>query len=371
MNISSLERQLAGFAGRKGAVLVGHANTAFYLTLQYIRQLRGPGDVLVSPIVCPSFVQTIVYAGFRPVFVDVQLPLCTIDPTAAAKAIGPDTRAIVGIHIFGHSADMPKLAALAEQHDVWLIEDAAQSLGGSTADRRHGGWGQVSLYSFAGTKIVSAGGGGALLSDDEKLLAHARNEAAQMPALKSDSDFQLLSLSHRNLTHGVIDALRVQRDAPGWRAFTGLLDAYRPLVLHSFPDDARLTDAISLGLERIDDELHERSRRAAAYRSGLSGLTPMLQVPGGEGSSGAVWRFTAIVAEQAKAVSTTKALRDAGLHASNHYWSVAELMYGKRDLPNSDFASPRFLNLWVERSVPMANVERAVEIIGRALKAAS
>ena len=49
VNITSLERQLARFAGREGAVLVGHANTAFYLTLQYIRQLRGPGDVLVSP----------------------------------------------------------------------------------------------------------------------------------------------------------------------------------------------------------------------------------------------------------------------------------------------------------------------------------
>ena len=366
-----LEKRLARFAGRKGAVLVGHANTAFYLTLQYLRQLRGPGEVLVSPIVCPSLVQTIVYAGFQPVFVDVQLPHCTIDPSAAVKAIGPKTRAIAAIHIFGHSADMTELAGLAKKNDVWLIEDAAQSFGGKAEGRRHGGWGHASLYSFAGTKIVSAGGGGTLLSDEEGLLDYARKEAAKLPALKIDSDFQLLALSHRNLTHGVIDALRVYRDAPAWRAFGSLVDIYRPLVLHSFPDDSHLVDAITLGLEKIDEEMGERSRRAAAYRSALARLTPKLSVPDDAADSGAVWRFTAVFDNEEKAVRTTRALRESGLHASNHYWSVAELMYGDRSLPNSDFVSPRLLNLWVERSVSMANVERSIEIIVKQLNGVS
>jgi dTDP-4-amino-4,6-dideoxygalactose transaminase len=361
--ISSLERRLAKYADREGTVLVGHANTALYLTLRYLAEMHGPGDVIVSPIVCPSLVQTIVYAGLNPIFVDVQLPLCTIDPIAAATAIGPNTRAIIGIHIFGHSADMPALAALAKERGIWLIEDAAQSLGGTISGRPHGGWGQASLYSFGGSKIISAGGGGALLTDDSRLLEYVRKEASLLPVLNFDSDFRLLSVSHRNLTHAVIDALRVRRDSAGSHAFTSLLETYRPLFIHAFPDDERLIDAISRGIEQIDEERYERSRRAVAYRSGLSKLKPALQLPDDRNCEDIVWRFTTIFSDQMKAIITTKALRDAGLHASNHYWSVAEIMYGRRDLPNADFASPRLLNLWVERTTPLADAQRAVDVI--------
>jgi dTDP-4-amino-4,6-dideoxygalactose transaminase len=366
-NTTTLERQLAKYANREGAVLVGHANTALYLTLRYLRELRGPGDVIVSPIVCPSLVQTIVYAGFNPIFVDVELPLCTIDPIAAANSINRNTCAIIGIHIFGHSANMPALCALAKQHEVWLIEDAAQSLGGITAEGRHGGWGHASLYSFGGSKIISAGGGGALLTDDSNLLDYVRKEASRLPVLNFDSDFRLLSLSHRNLTHGIIDALRVERNAAGWQAFTSLLETYRPLFVHAFPDDKRLVRAISDGIEQIDEEVYVRRQRALAYCSGLSHLMPMIQFPSEENCQSVIWRFTTVVADPKKAISTARALRDAGLHASNHYWSVAELLYGNRDMPNADYASPRLLNLWVERTISMADTQRTIDIIAAQL----
>ena len=140
--IRSLESRLATFAGREEAILVGHANTGLYLALKYLAQKRGAGDVIVSPIVCPSVIQTIINAGFVPVFVDVKLPLCIIDPAAVSDAIGANTRAILAIHIFGHSADMTTLSVIARRHDIWLIEDAAQSIGGVTGGRRHGGWGR-------------------------------------------------------------------------------------------------------------------------------------------------------------------------------------------------------------------------------------
>ena len=366
-NIRTLEARVAEFAGRQHSVLVGKANTALYIALCYLGKIRGPGEVLLSPIVCSSVVQTIIYAGFTPRFVDITLPLCTIDPELVAKAIGPETRAILAVHIFGHSADIASLSPLADKHGLWLIEDAAQSIGGTIVGRRHGSWGNVSLYSFGGSKIVSAGGGGALVTDDKDLLAFARHQIVDFPPLAVDPTFALLSLSHRNLVHGLVDLLRVRRDAVVWRSFANLLDVYRPLYLYAFPDDERLIDAISDGLEQIDAEVHARSQRAIAYRSGLSNLMPMIQLPDEENCQNIVWRFTTIVTDPRKAISATRALRDAGLHASNHYWSVAELLYGKRDLPNVDYASPRLLNLWVERTISVADTQRAIDIISAQL----
>lgn len=366
--INSLEERLAQFAGRAEAILLGQANTALFLTLKYLSATRGPGEVILSPIVCPSVVQTILYAGFEPIFVDVGLPLCTIDAAKAARAVGPRTRAILGIHIFGHSADMPALATLAQKHDIWLIEDAAQSIGGVIAGRRHGGWGNVSLYSFGASKIVSAGVGGALLSDDATLLSYARYEAARLPPLVSDALFQHLSLSHRNLIHALMDSLRVQRDVPVWRSFAAALDLYRPLFLHSFPDSAQFIEAIGSGIDRMDEGRHERARRATAYRDGLAGLAPLVQLVDRSVCEGVVWRFTMLVLDQAQTIAATRALREVGLHASNHYWSAAELLDGERGLAHADFASSRLLNLWVEPSIEMAEVERAVDILGAVIR---
>ena len=369
-NIGKLESRLAEFAGRRGAVVVGKANTALYLALRYLYELRGGGEVILSPIVCSSVVQTIVYAGFVPRFVDVLLPRCTIDPRSAAQAIGKDTRAILAVHIFGYSADMPSLAPLARQHDVWLIEDAAQSIGGCIAGRRHGSWGDASLYSFGGSKIISAGGGGALVTDDNELVTFVRRHAQDYPPLVFDSTFALLSLSHRNLVHGLVDLLRAQRATPVWSSFANLIDAYRSLYLYAFPDDDRIISAIDAGLKSLEDQSLARAHRVKTYRDGLAHLQPLVQLPDSSDSE-TIWRFTMLVAEEKLAIRATAALRRSGLHASNHYWSVAELLQGKRDFKNADFASPRLLNLWVEPSTEIDDVRRAIGVLDREFSTAS
>jgi dTDP-4-amino-4,6-dideoxygalactose transaminase len=361
--IRSLERRLADFAGRRDAVLLGNANTGLYLSLRYLAEIRGPGEVIVSPIVCPSVIQTIIYAGFAPVFADVDIPLCTISAGSASEAIGPKTRAILAIHIFGHSADTPALAALADEHDIWLIEDAAQSIGGTIANRRHGSWGNCSFFSFGRSKIISAGRGGALLSDDDAMLSYIRGSATNLVPLIFDAQYELLSLSHRNLIHSLMDALRVQRDVPVWRSFANLMGTFRPLYQYSFPQDSASIQAINDGLDALDADLHGRQQRAAAYWSGLADLAPTLQMTDPRNGSGVVWRFTTVVAEDAMTIRATRALRKAGLHVSNHYWSVAELLHGRRDLPNADFVSSRLINFWVEPSITQEDIERSVDVV--------
>jgi hypothetical protein len=76
-----------------------------------------------------------------------------------------------------------------------------------------------------------------------------------------------------------------------------------------------------------------------------------------------VWRYTMLLADDADTVRITGALRRGGLHASNHYWSVAHLLQGRTDLPNADFASSRLLNLWVDAGTSLEDVDRAIAII--------
>jgi dTDP-4-amino-4,6-dideoxygalactose transaminase len=362
-DVSAIERRLAIMAGRCHAVLTGHANSALYLALKYLRAVRGPGEVIVPPIVCPSVVQMIIYAGFEPVFLDVTLPLCTISAEAADRAVTSRTRAILAVHIFGYSADMPALSVLTKRHDIWLIEDAAQSIGGEIGGRPHGQWGDVSLYSFGSTKIVAAGGGGAILCDDEELRSYVVEEGAKLPPLVVDANTKLLSLSHRNLVHSLIDALRVERSAPVWKSFANLIDVYKPLYLHSFCDDTSVTGRILTGLDALPQNLHSRQERARRYYSGLADLTDALQFPPIGVCNGAIWRYTMLVSDVALAIRLTEALRSARVNSSNHYWSVAHLLQGRTDLPNAAFASPRLLNLWVDPGTKMEEVERAIDIV--------
>jgi dTDP-4-amino-4,6-dideoxygalactose transaminase len=368
--VAAVERRLATYASRNDAVLLGHANTALFLALQYLAKTRGAGDVIVTPIVCPSVIQTIIHAGFSPVFVDVTLPLCTIDTMAVTQAITTRTRAILAVHIFGYSAEMADLTALAHRHDLWLIEDAAQSIGGMTGGRRHGNWGTVSLLSFGSSKILAAGGGGALLCDDAEISSFVRAQAASLPPLAYDQSYRLLSLSHRNLVHGLIDALRVQPGLAVAQSFANLLDVYAPLYIHAFPDDSRLADAIAAGLDRLDEMTAARARRAEVYWQGLDSLVPQLRLPNEATPSGAVWRFTMLVEDPDAAIRVTAALRQSKINASNHYWSVAELLQGRRDLPNADHASPRLLNLWVEPAILLDEVKRTIDVLHQELPAA-
>jgi perosamine synthetase len=116
----------------------------------------------------------VVNAGARPVLVDSEPGTWTLDVEQVAARIGPRTRAILPVHIYGHPADMDPLLELAERHGLAVIEDAAEAHGAEYRGRRCGSFGTVSCFSFYANKLVTTGEGGMLLVDDEQLAEHAR-----------------------------------------------------------------------------------------------------------------------------------------------------------------------------------------------------
>jgi dTDP-4-amino-4,6-dideoxygalactose transaminase len=133
----------------------------------------GPGDeVIVPAYTYIATAMTVVQAGAIPVIADINETL-TLDPAAAEKKITPRTRCIIPVHIQGFPCDMDAFCALAEKYGLYILEDACQADGGSYKGRRLGSIGKAGALSFNQFKIVTAGEGGALLTNDDTVYERA------------------------------------------------------------------------------------------------------------------------------------------------------------------------------------------------------
>lgn len=162
------ERMLADYVGVANAVTVPHCTAALHLALAALG--IGPGDeVIVPDVTWIASVAPVVYVGAEPALVDILPDTWCIDPDAVEAAIGPATKAIIGVDLYGSTCDWDRLKAIADRHGLALIEDAAEALGSTYHGRKAGALGRVSAFSFHGSKTVVTGEGGMLATDDGAL----------------------------------------------------------------------------------------------------------------------------------------------------------------------------------------------------------
>ncbi len=169
----AFEREFAAYGGVRHAVGVGNGLDALSLILRGYKELGaiGEGDEVVVPgnTFIASFL-AISENRLVPVPVEPDPVSFNLDPACVEAAIGPRTRAIMAVHLYGQLADMPALAALARRHKLLLIEDAAQAHGAMRDGRKAGAFGDAAAFSFFPTKNLGAlGDGGAVLTDDTVL----------------------------------------------------------------------------------------------------------------------------------------------------------------------------------------------------------
>lgn len=176
--VAAFERDFAAVCGTAHAVGVASGLDALHLILRGYG--IGPGDEVVVP--GHTFVATwlaVSCAGATPVPVDVDEATANLDPARVEAAIGPRTRAIVAVHLYGRVADVEPLRAIASRHGLRLIEDAAQAHGASHHGRPAGSLGDAGAFSFyPGKNLGALGDGGAITTDDDDLahrLALLRN----------------------------------------------------------------------------------------------------------------------------------------------------------------------------------------------------
>jgi perosamine synthetase len=165
--VEAFERAVAEYCGAEHAVAVSSCTTALHLSL--IVAGIGPGDEVIVPSM--SFIATanaVVHAGAEPVFAEVEPDTFNLDLADVRARITPRTKAIVLVHQLGLPADIPGFTALAEEHGLKIVEDAACAIGSSYRGRRIGSHGEFVCFSFHPRKLVTTGDGGMVLTSNKE-----------------------------------------------------------------------------------------------------------------------------------------------------------------------------------------------------------
>ncbi len=168
------EKEFAEYLGAKHAIAVNSCTAALHISL--LTQNIGPGDeVITTPMTFASTASTILHCGAKPVFADIDYRTGCIDPEEIAKKITPHTKAIVPVHYSGQVCDLDRIYELADEHNLYVSEDAAHALWSRYKGRLIGNKLRgAASYSFYATKNLATGDGGMLVTDRDDIAERAR-----------------------------------------------------------------------------------------------------------------------------------------------------------------------------------------------------
>jgi perosamine synthetase len=171
--IPEFEKKFARYCGVKYGVATSSGTTALHLALKALE--IGKGDEVIVPTL--TFIATanaITYCNAKPIFVDSHPDYWCLNPEKIEKKITKKTKAIIPVHLYGHPCDMDLITDIAKDHDLLLIEDAAEAHGAEYKGKKVGSFGDINCFSFYGNKIITTGEGGMCLTNDEELAKKMR-----------------------------------------------------------------------------------------------------------------------------------------------------------------------------------------------------
>lgn len=183
-NVTQFENAVKSYTGAKAACALSSGTGGLHLALDLLSV--GPGDIVFcSSLTFIATANPIMYLGAEPVFIDSDLDSWNMSPYALRKAFEKYAamdklpKAVMIVNLYGQSAKMDELMAICNEYNVPVVEDAAESLGSKYHGQMSGTFGKFGIFSFNGNKIITTSGGGMIISDDEKAIAHALKKATQ------------------------------------------------------------------------------------------------------------------------------------------------------------------------------------------------
>ncbi len=195
VSVSAFESEFAAYCGTEFAAGVGNGTDALQLALMACG--IGPGDEVVTTPLSATFTALAISAtGAVPTFVDIDPDTYNMDPQKLEGAIGPRTKAIMPVHLYGQPADMDPILSIARERNLLVIEDAAQAHGAVYKGRRAGSLGDVGCFSFYPSKNLGAFGDGGMVVTDNPAIAE-KVRMLRNGGQKGRYDHQLLGLNSR------------------------------------------------------------------------------------------------------------------------------------------------------------------------------
>lgn len=171
--IDIFENEYSRYCGTKYGVATSNGTTALHLALTTLGIEKGD-EVLIPDLTFIASANAVKYCNAQPVFVDVHPEYWGIDPEKIEEKITIKTKAIMPVHLYGHPCDMDAIRDIANDRDLYIIEDAAEAHGAEYKGKKVGGFGDISCFSFYGNKIITTGEGGICLTNNDGFNEKAR-----------------------------------------------------------------------------------------------------------------------------------------------------------------------------------------------------
>ena len=329
-NVHAFEEELAEHVGSAYAVSCANGTDALMLSLRALGV--GPGDeVITTPYTFYATSEVINLVGATPVFADI-LPDCfTIDPASIKEKITSKTKAIMPVHIFGHPARMDEINAIASEHGLAVVEDAAQAYGAELNGKRVGSLGTTGGFSFYPTKVLGCyGDGGIITTSDEAIvesIKKLRNHGASAPFMHDEV------------------------------GYNSRLDEVQAALLR-------------IKLRKLDADVAKRRAVAARYTELFAGTA--VTAPGLPKNGGHAFNLYTVRMpdrDRVRGIMNEKGIPSShcyplGLHLQEVY---KDLGYKVGDLPVCDKASTEALSLPVYPAMKMEHAERIAATIIEAI----
>jgi len=178
-NVDKFEKRLAEYLSVGSCAALSSGTAAIHLAL-IVLGVKSGDEVLCSSFTFAASANPIVYLGAIPVFVDSEPETWNMDPVLLEEAIedrikvGKKPKAIVIVHLYGMPAKIDEITAIASKYNIPIVEDAAEAIGSEYKNKKCGSFGDISILSFNGNKIITTAGGGALVSDNKEYVDQAR-----------------------------------------------------------------------------------------------------------------------------------------------------------------------------------------------------
>ena len=179
-NVNKFEEELASYVRTKNAAALSAGTAAIHMALKALDVKKGD-IVFCSTLTFSATVNPVIYQNATPVFIDSERETWNMSPKALEKAFEkyPNPKAVIVVHLYGTPAKIEEIKRICDNHNVPLVEDAAESLGATYNGKQTGTFGKYGIFSFNGNKIITTSGGGMLVSDDEERIQKVRFWATQ------------------------------------------------------------------------------------------------------------------------------------------------------------------------------------------------
>jgi len=336
--LEAFEAACAARAGRKHGVGVNSGTSGLHVCVRALG--IGPGDeVITTPFSFIATTNAVLFEQATPVFVDIDPESYNMDPGAVEAAVTDRTKAILAVEVFGNTAHFDAYERIAEAHDLLLIEDCCEALGGVLGERPAGSFGQCGVFAFYPNKQITTGEGGMIVTDSDALRDLAR--------------------SLRNQGRGT----------EAWLSHARLGYNYRLSEVNAAIGKVQM--------DRLDEILAGRRRAATLYDQALGDIEA-IHLPGMVERDKASWFVYVIrLAERftgADRDAVIHRLHEAGIGCSNYFVPIHTQPYIKEmlgtaggDFPVTEAVAARTIALPFFASLAEADVARVAEALGAAL----